>query len=298
MSVSQSSNLPYSVSDSAKTFDTVEMDLDAARAFLPLKPGWCHGDQTLEDAATLIALAQLKKDGNILEIGTSAGEGAAALLYGCREGSGTLTGIDLAEQVYYDKSHKVGDVVPEALPEMQARYTIFSGVASEHVLTMDMKFDLVHIDAAHSHPWATFDMLSAMTQVNDGAIFAFHDANYTAALSQAAYYLSRIMSGQGRFIGNHFAFVYKKEMGAELVEAILDILDLPWQTSLPPENLVALHAALSRAFPDVEVMRIMSKLLEKNAEYLANAHIHEALNKGLWQRELERRRLLAERKDS
>lgn len=274
------------------SFDALEMDLEAAQAFLPLKPGWCHGDQTVKDAATLIALGRLRRDGRMLEIGTSAGEGAAALLYGARDGRATLTGIDLAERVYYDKSRKVGDVVPEALPELAARYTILSGVAAERVLRMDETFDLVHIDAAHSHPWATFDMLCALTRANEGAIFVFHDANYTAALSQAAYYLSRVMAGQGRFIGNHFAFVYR---GAtpELVEAILQILALPWQTALPPEKLAALHAELSGPFVPVDAMRIMARLLETNATFHAHAKIHETVNKGLWQREQERRRLLA-----
>ena len=74
------SDLTSRPSASDSTFDMLEMDLETARAFLPLKPKWCHGDQSLEDAATLIALARLKKDGHLLEIGISAGEGASAAL--------------------------------------------------------------------------------------------------------------------------------------------------------------------------------------------------------------------------
>ena len=273
----------------------LQLDRESARLFIPLKPDWCHGDQTLDDAATLIALARMKENGRFLEIGTSAGEGAAALLYGARDGTATLTGVDLAKQVYYDKSRKVGDVVAEAVPHLAGRYTVITGAMSDRVLGMEGSFDLIHIDAAHSHPWAVFDMLCALTKAEPGAIVAFHDANYTAALSQAAYFFSRVFAGHGRFIGNHFAFEYRGPT-PELVEAILRSLDLTWQAALPPKLLVALHGPLHDVFSEADAMRIMARLLERDGHYMSNVQIYTDINKGLWHRELERRKLLAAQK--
>lgn len=276
-------------------FTEIEPDSEGADTFLPLKPTWCHGDQTKVDAATLIAFARYKQNGRFLEIGTSAGEGSAALLYGARHGSATLKGLDLAGRVYYDKSRCVGDVVAEAVPDLKDRYTPLTGVMSNHVLQLEGPFDLVHIDAAHSHPWAVVDLLFALTRMEPGAVVLFHDANYTAALSQAAYFFSRVFAEHGRFVGNHFAMEYRGPNRA-LTSAIISSLELSWQTSLPRDILVELHGALYDVFSDTDVMKIISLLLSKNAHHIDNSKIYDEINGGLWKRELERRSLLAEKK--
>ena len=269
----------------------MEPDVETAQDFLKLKPEWCQGDQRPIDAATLIAFGHARRDGRFLEIGTSAGEGAAALLYGARSGSATLVGLDLAQRVYYDKSRRVGGIVQDALPELANRYTVVPGVMSNHVRHLEGPFDLVHIDAGHSHPWAVVDLLFSITKLRQGSWVLFDDANYLAALSQGAYYFARVFSQHGHFVGNHFAFPYEGPT-PDLITAITKSLELGWQTGLPSELLVDLHKELHNCLSQVDAMRIMALLLSRNVHWLENEAIYLEVHEGLWKRELERRKLL------
>ncbi|MCD2183567.1 class I SAM-dependent methyltransferase [Rhizobium sp. GN54] len=272
----------------------IEPNIAEAEVFLPMKPTWCKSDQTLTDAATLMAFAQYAKPKTMLEIGSSAGEGAAALLYATRELHSHLHGLDLSPTVYYDKSKPIGSVVFEAFPGFAERYTVKTGVRCDAVPTIDAKFDLVHIDANHSHPWGVYDFLWALPSLNQGALVAFHDANYLAAISQAAFYFARLIPN-GAFVGNHFAFVYEGPTQT-LFDAIMECLEINWQSSIPASSCAGLQVALSTVFSDAQAMQIASRVLAQNANYHKFSKLYEEVHKALWQRELQRRALLAEQK--
>lgn len=268
----------------------LDLDFDAADTFISKKPDWCRSDQTRENAATLIAAAKAARALNMLEIGTSAGEGAAALLEGSAAAGSHLVGIDIAKSVYYDKSKLVGSVVVDHFPQHADRYSLHIGLTSRTVRVLNKKFDLVHIDGQHSHPWAVLDFLNVLPMLNEGALVLFDDANYTAPLSQGAYYFSRNLKS-GFFVHGHFVLQYEGITDA-LFESICDTLKLPWQTKLETMYLTGLFDSLREVFQERQAMMITGLMMESNADFIKQLHIFKDLNDAQWQLELERRRLV------
>lgn len=271
----------------------LNIDLTAAEEFCKLKPGWSQGDQQVVDAAVLIACAELSGKEAMLEIGTSAGEGAAAMLHGSSATGAKLHCIDFSDVVYYEKSKSVGSVVAEAFPQHADRLTLHLKNRCDQIRNIGEKFDLVHIDGNHSHPWGLIDMLRAMPFVKPGGLIVFHDANYLAAISQAAYYVARMIHGKGEILGNHFVFQYDGP-STELVDSLITIINTNWQCEIDAKILEGLYEDLCTTFPHVDAMRLCGALMTKASEYQQRLVHYREINGSLWQRELERRRLAAD----
>ncbi|MNJ39826.1 hypothetical protein D3C77_347080 [compost metagenome] len=270
-----------------------QLDVASAEEFLARKPAWVKSDQTPTDAAALIAMVQVAKPKAMVEIGTSAGEGAAAMLYGTQTFGSELFSLDLSETVYYDRSKPIGAVVDEAFPEFLPRYQRRTGVMCDAVRTLDRRFDFVHIDGAHAHPWATVDFLRCLPFLNEGALVAFHDANYMAAISQAAYYFARILPGE--FVGNHFLLRYEGPTDT-LFQGLMDVLEINWQQNLAEQAIVNLYEDLLMVFPAKQAGALCARVLERHANYQKFTHLYSEVHGALWKREIERRKLLSEAK--
>jgi predicted O-methyltransferase YrrM len=266
------------------------LDLSVADRFLQRKPDWVKSDQTPTDAAALITMVRAARPKSMLEIGSSAGEGAAAMLYGAEDFGSKLHSLDLAQNVYYAKDKVIGAVIDESFPEYLPRYKRSTGVMCDAVRTLGERFEFVHIDGAHSHPWAAIDFLRTIPFLNEGALVAFHDANYMAAVSQAAYYVARILPGQ--FVGNHFLYCYQGPV-PQLFEGLMDVFDVNWQQSIEPKVLQGLYEDLTAVFTSSQAAALTGRIMEKNASYLKYGKLYADVNGALWKRELERRAMLA-----
>lgn len=267
----------------------LNLDYDEARSFCARKPDWCRSDQTLEKAATLIAAASFANPGAMIEIGTSAGEGAAALLHGSRKNGSTLDAIDVAETVYYNPNKTVGSAVAESFPEYMDRFRTHLGKDARYALSIGKKFTLVHIDGHHSHPWALYDFLCVLPALEDGAIVLFDDANYTAPLSQAAYYIGRRLRG-GAFIHAHYVYRYSKN-SATLANDLQTIAEIPWQTGLNREHIDALATRLSGVMDAVCEQMLIGSMFAMTAQYAKNKDLFDPLAQRAWKGVLELRRL-------
>lgn len=267
------------------------LDLAVADSFLKRKPEWVKSDQTPTDAAALIAMVRAARPKNMMEIGTSAGEGAAAMLYGSEEFNSVLFSLDIRKCVYYAEEKGIGAVIDESFPDYLPRYQRRTGVMCDEIRNLGERFEFVHIDGAHAHPWATLDLLRSIPFLNEGALVAFHDANYVAASSQAAYYIARILSGQ--FVGNHFLYHYEGPT-PQLFQGLMSLLEVNWQQPLaPPRVLNGLFEDLSSVFNPRQAAALTGKLLEKNASFIRFSKLYNEVNGAQWKRELQMRALLS-----
>lgn len=266
------------------------LDLSVADSFLERKPGWVKSDQTPTDAAALITMVRAARPKTMMEIGTSAGEGAAAMLYGSEEYGSVLYSLDLAKTVYYAKEKGIGAVIDESFPDYLPRYKRLTGVACDAVRTLGERFEFVHIDGAHAHPWGALDLLRSIPFLNAGALVAFHDANYMAAMSQAAYYVARILPGQ--FVGHHFLYCFEG-VSSQLFEGLMDALEVNWQQPVEPKVLNGLFEDLSAVFTASQTAALTGRIMEKNASFHKFGNLYSEVNGALWKRELQRRSLLA-----
>ena len=255
------------------------------------RPEWCRSDQTRENAETLVGVSKAAKAANMLEIGSSAGEGAAALLHGSAEHGSKLYGIDKAELVYYDNTKKIGAVVEEAFPEYSDRYFVYAGETSKLVQTLGVTFDLVHIDAHHSHPWALLDLLQTLPALNDGAYVVLDDALYAAPLSQAAHFIGEVFGDLGYYHGGHYVFRYRG-VTEELVRLIVEVAKIGWQTNPGEDFAAGLYEWLSKCCNPAQAHEIVGTLMLEAAAYIKHEKTFLELNRALWKRELERRKLL------
>ena len=262
---------------------------EVVNAYWDRRPDWCRSDQSRENAATLIGAASEIDGGEMLEIGSSAGEGAAALLHGSRENGARLHGIDVATHVYYDKTKPIGAVVAEAFPEYANRYQLHTESTSKRARTFEQRFNLVHIDGAHSHPWAVLDLLNVMGVVENGTLILLDDAKYTAPLSQAAYYMAHELSEFGKLSGGHFAFRYPGPT-LDFITRLERIITMPWQAPIPYGELMGLFEYLTHSIGPQAAAKLAGAFLVAFDRYEQHATIYQPLSQRLWRNEIELRK--------
>lgn len=271
----------------------VRPDYEGADAYIARKPRWTRSDQTRDDAAVLIALARQAQPTLMLEIGASAGEGAGALLWGAPKAE--LWGIDLRDNVWYEPKKPIGAVVDEGFPEAVPRYHRLPKRHAGAVSEIVGEFQLVHIDANHSHPWALYDFLRILPALTKGALVAFHDASYLAPRSQAAYYLCRLLPRPKVFVGNHCVFRYEGMTDA-LFAALLDCAEVSWQSNLAPECFDGLYESLSPLMSGYQRAKMLSVMLDRNANYYRLQSVYDPVFKAHWSREVNHRKQVEELK--
>lgn len=124
----------------------------------------------------LASLIEENKINNILEIGVFQGVNSVFMLKaGLRKNENfNLYSIDLAED-----SNFFGKVAMDTFNDKEkSHYHLFLGKSVfdiEEIIPTDIKFDLVFIDAAHSHPLSLFDLIYSIPYLKKNGLIFLHD---------------------------------------------------------------------------------------------------------------------------
>jgi predicted O-methyltransferase YrrM len=131
------------------------------------------------DAKFLCELIEESKPNRCFEVGVASGMSTTFLLMALAKlgPEHELVSVDISRQYYADRSKQVGYIVDAAIPELGCRFGLHFNhwSADAEKFATDEKFDLVFIDAHHSHPWATLDTMLLLPFVNPGAWIGVHD---------------------------------------------------------------------------------------------------------------------------
>lgn len=117
------------------------------------------------------------KPKNCLEIGVASGGSSILILNAIKDiPDSRLISLDLNTQLYYNKSQKTGYRVNQFFPELTKNWKLFTGQQPHRFLIkLNMKFDFVFLDTAHSAPGEILNFLELLPFLNENAIFVLHD---------------------------------------------------------------------------------------------------------------------------
>lgn len=156
------------------------------------RPAWITGYIAFEDAQFLFARVLTSGADPLLEIGTASGLSTAILCHAAHAvrlagevgDAFTIESYDIDERFYADRSRRVGDAAREMLEPALLEHVTFRSPAtaadvSAHHGPETLAF--AFIDAAHTHPWPTLDLLTLLPTLSPGAEVVLHDINLPIA---------------------------------------------------------------------------------------------------------------------
>jgi hypothetical protein len=115
----------------------------------------------------------------LLEIGVAAGSCLAIMLNEIKDKDGSMVfGVDYNERYYRDNAKKSGWIVNEWYPELEHKYSIFSGGVSACFLDgigENIEFCVLH--TAHVLPGELLDFLMVLPYLKENAICVLHNTN-------------------------------------------------------------------------------------------------------------------------
>ena len=156
------------------------------------RPAWTRGHISTGDAAFLFDCVEASGAGRIIEIGTASGMSTLAFAlaadhFGLGDGSAVVHSFDLTARCYFDPSHRVGDALREAAPELLHIASLSTGVTARDAAGRfaPRSVGLAMIDADHRHPAAAIDLLALLPVLVDGALVILHDIDLDNIRSQA-----------------------------------------------------------------------------------------------------------------
>ena len=117
------------------------------------------------------------KPKNCLEIGVANGGSSILILNAIKDiPDSILISLDLNTQLYYDHSKKTGFRVNQYFPELIKNWKLFTGQQPhKFLIKLNMKFDFVFLDTAHSAPGEMLNFIELLPFLNENAIFVLHD---------------------------------------------------------------------------------------------------------------------------
>ena len=117
------------------------------------------------------------KPKNCLEIGVANGGSSILILNAIKDiPDSSLISLDLNTQLYYDQSNKTGYRVNQFFPELTKNWKLLTGQQPHKFLVeLNMKFDFVFLDTAHSAPGEILNFIELLPFLNENAIFVLHD---------------------------------------------------------------------------------------------------------------------------
>ena len=117
------------------------------------------------------------KPKNCLEIGVANGGSSILILNAIKDiPDSSLISLDLNTQLYYDQSNKTGYRVNLFFPELTKNWKLLTGQQPHKFLVeLNMKFDFVFLDTAHSAPGEILNFIELLPFLNENAIFVLHD---------------------------------------------------------------------------------------------------------------------------
>ena len=149
------------------------------RMFTP--PDWAKGHIAHDDAMFLYEMIKAVSPRTMLELGVASGTSSAAILYTLDQltdpQSRKLISADVRPTCYFDPSRATGEAVSAMYPAAMAQWQLWTAHTAHRLLAelAPGSVDLLFIDANHSHPWPTLDLLHLAPVMKPGAWIVLHD---------------------------------------------------------------------------------------------------------------------------
>ena len=117
------------------------------------------------------------KPKNFLEIGVYNGGSSILILNAIKDIPGSsLISLDINTQLFDDQTKKTGYRVNQYFPELIKNWKLFTGQQPhKFLIKLNMKFDFVFLDTAHSAPGEILNFIELLPFLNENAIIVLHD---------------------------------------------------------------------------------------------------------------------------
>ena len=124
----------------------------------------------------LNGLIRKYKPKNCLEIGVANGGSSILILNAIKDITNSiLVSLDLNNKVYSDPTKETGYRV-KYFPELSKNWKLFTGdQPHKFLIKLNMKFDFVFLDTAHSTPGEILNFIELLPFLNENAILVIHD---------------------------------------------------------------------------------------------------------------------------
>jgi hypothetical protein len=213
------------------------------QSLLGLLPSWPKGMISSVDAGFLDALITEVRPEGVYEVGVASGFSSAIILSSMATYADPartwLHSYDIADYCYFDPTHAVGDATREVVPhllkswQLNLRTTALDAPGDKEPQTKSLYF----IDANHSHPWPTLDLIALLPCLKTGDHVALHDINLPTISS-------------GRFPDYGVQWLFENWLGERLVPDVaipnIGAIVIPQDKTL---ILASLVKTLSKPWP-------------------------------------------------
>ena len=117
------------------------------------------------------------KPKKILEVGVSSGASSAVILNAIKDIEGSqLYSIDVLDKYYYDNSKDIGFIVNESVPELSAKWKLYTGnVAAKFMEDIGGDIEVCLLDTMHCNPGEILDFLMIAPFLSKNSIVILHD---------------------------------------------------------------------------------------------------------------------------
>ena len=176
----------------------MEVDPDYGRFYNAI-PAWATGHISYHDGLFLREAILREKPSIVLELGTASGFSAASLCHSLEVAARSAGGdpnyrvvsYDSENHFYADPSRAVGDAAramlgPSLLAHVEFRHPRTARDAVDEFPPDSLSF--VFIDADHSHPWPTLDLLALLDVIRPGGSVYLHDINLPLVAPEHRYW--------------------------------------------------------------------------------------------------------------
>lgn len=170
---------PWNVDTDARSF---------CDALYERRPSWLSGTISFRDARYLFEQVLRVAPSAVVEVGTASGLSTAmicAALEFSRHQRGKAASFhvftyDISSRFFADPTRQTGDAARELLPQDALNQIKFRNPATAADIRSDHapdSIELMFLDADHSHPWPTLDVLAALDCLRSGSHIVMHDVN-------------------------------------------------------------------------------------------------------------------------
>jgi hypothetical protein len=233
------------------------------------------GHLGLNDCYFLLTLIEETRPKHLLEIGVASGASSLMVLRMLEhlQLDSALVSIDVAETYFAEPSQPVGYVVTDEATSSKGRWTLLTSVQSStfahhpKLKSIDprRRFDLLFIDANHSHPWPTLDLLCLLPFASPASWVAFHDINlpllgdyrsFGAVYPVTDWPLDVMISDEPGC--PNIGAIQLADAGAEDATRLIRMLDRPWDTRLDRRDREQILTHLATLLSDNDLVAVES----------------------------------------
>lgn len=159
--------------DFDKNFDYIHYENNWITEKMMNEAGWM---MTLNEVYLINGLIRKHKPKNCLEIGVAFGGSSVLILNAIKDfPESNLVSIDLAKHI---NQKNIGYKV-ELFPELMKKWKLFTGNMAHTFLShLNMKFDFLLLDSAHTSPGEFLNFIEALPFLNENPIIVLHDIKW------------------------------------------------------------------------------------------------------------------------